>query len=55
MSAQLAPSYNLGTVVNYLQTELPYLLPANVKYAFTGQAHDLLTLNNSMGLFSYSR
>ncbi|PNT90221.1 efflux RND transporter permease subunit [Coxiella burnetii] len=50
MSAQLAPGYNLGTVVNYLQTELPQLLPANVKYAFTGQAHDLLTSNNSMGL-----
>ncbi len=45
MSAQLAPGYNLGTVVNYLQTELPQLLPANVKYAFTGQAHDLLTSN----------
>jgi len=50
ISAQLAPGYNLGTVVNYLQKTLPSILPSDIKYAFTGQAHNILTSSSSMGL-----
>jgi hydrophobe/amphiphile efflux-1 (HAE1) family protein len=49
ISAQLAPSYDLGTVIKHLQTALPSTLPDNVKYAFTGMAHQLLTSGDSMG------
>lgn len=50
ISAQLAPGYNLGTIINYLQKELPTILPSDVKYAFTGRAHNVLTSSSSMGL-----
>jgi hydrophobe/amphiphile efflux-1 (HAE1) family protein len=50
VTAQLAPGYGLGTVVQYLQTELPKILPSDVKYAFTGSADNLLNSNSSMGL-----
>ena len=50
VSAQLTPGYDLGTVVKYLQKDLPSILPSNIKYAFTGRAANLLTSNSSMGL-----
>lgn len=50
IAAQLKPGYDLGTVVNYLQKELPSILPSDINYAFTGQAENLLESSNSMGL-----
>lgn len=50
ITAQLTPGYDLGTVVQYLQTALPTILPSDVKYQFTGSADNLLNSNSSMGL-----
>lgn len=50
ISAQLAPGYQLGTVVQYLQNTLPTILPSNLQYAFTGAASNLLSSNSSMGI-----
>lgn len=49
ISAEIAPGYTLGEVVNYLQTALPVALPSQVKYAFTGQARRIVKSSNSMG------
>lgn len=49
ITAELAPGYQLGSVVNYLQKALPTLLPSQVKYAFTGQARQVVSSSNSMG------
>lgn len=49
IDAQLAPGYQLGTVVAYLQKTLPSILPKDTKFAFTGRAQQLLETNNSMG------
>lgn len=48
ISAELAPGYQLGTVVAHLQTVLPKILPSQVKYAFTGQARRIVTSSSSM-------
>lgn len=50
ISAQLAPGYDLGAAVKYLQKELPTILPSNMKYAFTGRAYNLLTSSSNMEL-----
>lgn len=49
IDAQLAPGYELGTVVKYLETALPQILPKDTKYAFTGRAQQLQETNNDMG------
>ncbi len=50
IGAELAPGYKLGQVVEYLQNNLPKLLPSNTKYAFLGSAKNLLEANNNMAL-----
>ena len=49
ISGEIAPGYTLGAAVNYLQQALPKALPSQVKYAFTGQARQIVTSSNSMG------
>ncbi|MDP1573385.1 MAG: efflux RND transporter permease subunit [Coxiellaceae bacterium] len=48
ISAEIAPGYTLGAVVKYLQSNLPELLPSQVKYSFTGQAKQIVDTSNSM-------
>ena len=50
IGAQLSHGYKLGQVVNYLQTNLPKLLPNNTKYAFKGNAKKLLQSNHDMAI-----
>ncbi len=50
ISAQLGQGYKLGQVVQYLQTNLPTLLPTDDKYAFIGQAKRMLDSSKSMGM-----
>lgn len=50
ISAQLAPNYALGTVVEYLNQQLPHLLPSDVKYSFMSGARRILQASNDVGL-----
>lgn len=50
ISAQLAPGYSFGQVVQYLQNNLPHIMPSDTKYAFIGRAERLVSSSSSMGL-----
>ncbi len=50
ITAQLGPGYSLGPVVQYLQANLPQLLPSGYNYAFEGMAKNVVDSSNTMGL-----
>lgn len=50
ISAQLAPKHSLGEAVDYLNKNLPKLLPGDVKYAFVDAAKQLQDSSNSTGM-----
>ena len=48
ISADLAPGYSLGTVVNYIQHNMSRLLPSSQQFAFSGRITAFLKSNNAM-------
>ena len=50
ITADLAPGYSLGEVINYLQEFLPTHLPSNASYVFTGSSLDFLNAHNRMNM-----
>lgn len=49
ISANLAPGYKLGSVVMYLEKQLPQILPSSAQFAWSGMAKQIHDNNSNMG------